>query len=153
MLSLFDEFELIISTLEREQIPYAVCGGLAYGLHVEPRATKDIDLLLVADDVERVKKALLPCGYKFFSTPMFFANSQIELHKLTKIEQGSGDYLFLDLLVIRSPLWEKVWENRIRLLYKDKPVWVVSREWLIWMKMLRSSPQDLVDIQNLKEAA
>jgi hypothetical protein len=151
MLSIYQEFETVIAKLEQEQIPYALCGGLAVGLHTEPRATKDIDILLLAKDVESVKKTLLSCGFKFFSTPMHFADSQIELHKLTKIEPGGKDYLHLDLLVIKSPPWEKVWQNRQRLLYKDQPIWVVSREWLIWMKMLRGSPQDLVDIENLKK--
>ena len=151
MLSVYQEFETVIAKLEQTRIPYALCGGLAVGMHTEPRATKDIDILLLTEDVESVKKVLLQCGFKFFSTPMYFANSQIELHKLTKIEPGGKDYLFLDLLVIKSPIWEKVWQNRHRLLYKNQPLWVVSREWLIWMKMLRSSPQDLVDIENLRK--
>ena len=151
MLSVYQEFEVVIAKLEQVQIPYALCGGLAVGMHTEPRATKDIDILLLTEDVESVKKVLLQCGFKFFSTPMYFADSQIELHKLTKIEPRGKDYLFLDLLVIKSPIREKVWQSRQRLLYKNQPLWVVAREWLIWMKMLRSSPQDLVDIENLKK--
>jgi hypothetical protein len=71
MLSIYQEFETVIAKLELEQIPYALCGGLAVGLHTEPRATKDIDILLLANDVESVKKTLLTCGFKFFSTPMY----------------------------------------------------------------------------------
>jgi len=82
---------------------------------------------------------------------MFFANSQIELHKLTKIEPGGDSYLFLDLLVIKTPMWKQVWDSRERLLFRGQPVWTVSRESLIWMKKLRSSYQDLADIENLEQ--
>jgi hypothetical protein len=150
-MDVFKEFKSVIVTLEREQIPYALCGGLAVGVHAEPRATKDIDILLLTEDVERTKQALLSCGFKFFSTPMFFADSQIELHKLTKIDRNSGDYIFLDLVMIKSPEAPKVWESRQRLVWENQSMWVVSREWLIWMKKLRSSPLDLIDIEALEK--
>lgn len=151
-MDVFKEFKSVIATLEQAQIPYALCGGLAVGVHAEPRATKDIDILLVAEDVERAKKALLACGFKFFSTPMFFADTKVELHKLTKIDRNIGDYLFLDLLQIKSPEAVKIWESRQRLVWENQPIWVVSREWLIWMKKLRSSPLDLIDIDALEKS-
>lgn len=152
MLNVFDEFESVIKTMEKQGIPYALCGGLAVGVHTEIRATKDIDLLLLADDVERAKEALLSCGFQFFTEPMLFANSRIELHKLTKIEPRGRDYLFLDLMVIKTSEWKTIWESRQRLQWQDQPIWVVSRDGLIWMKKLRSSPQDLVDIEKLENA-
>jgi len=106
--------------------------------------------VLLMNDVERVKQALRPIGFKFFSSPMFFANSQIEVHKLTKIEPGGKDYLFLDLLIIRSPVVDKIWESRQRLEWETQPVWVINKEWLIWMKLLRNSAQDLADIEKLR---
>jgi hypothetical protein len=127
-----------------------LCGGLAVGIYAEVRATKDIDLLLLAEDIERVKDVLKPCGYKFFSTPMVFADSQIELHKLTKIDPESHDYLFLDLLVVKSPEWQKIWKSRTRLEWRGERLWVVSRDHLIWLKSLRNSPQDKVDIERLR---
>jgi len=150
-MDVFKEFESVVATLEHEQIPYALCGGLAVGVHAEPRATKDIDILLLTEDVERTKQVLLSCGFKFFSTPMFFADSQIELHKLTKIDRNIGDYIFLDLLLIKSPEATKIWESRQRLMWENQSIWVVSREWLIWMKRLRSSPLDLIDIDALEK--
>jgi len=150
-MDLFKEFKSVIATLEHEQIPYALCGGLAVGIHAEPRATKDIDILLLTKDVERTKQALLSCGFKFFSTPMFFVNSQIELHKLTKIDRNSGDYIFLDLVLMKSPEAAKVWKSRQRLVWENQSMWVVSIEWLIGMKRLRSSPLDLIDIEALEK--
>ena len=149
----FKEFKSVISTLEQAQIPYALCGGLAVGVHAEPRATKDIDILLLTEDVERTKQALLLCGFKFFSTPMFFAENKIELHKLTKIDRNIGDYIFLDLVLIKSPETAKIWESRQRLVWENQPIWIVSREWLIWMKKLRSSPLDLIDIDALEKSS
>lgn len=60
MLNIFTELENITEALDQRKIPYALCGALAVGVYAEPRATKDIDLLLLAEDVEHVKETLSP---------------------------------------------------------------------------------------------
>lgn len=65
MIDILKEFQTIITTLENKEIPYALCGGLAVGIYAEVRATKDIDLLLLAEDVERVKLHWSRVGISF----------------------------------------------------------------------------------------
>ena len=52
-------------------------------------------------------------------------------------------------------LWAKkirpVWESRVEADWEGGKLSVVSREGLISLKMMRSSPQDLADIQALQE--
>ena len=48
MLDLYEEFRAVVTALEDRDIDYAVCGGLAVAVYTEPRATVDIDLLVLS---------------------------------------------------------------------------------------------------------
>ena len=54
MSTLLDEFKSITAALNDAGIDYAVCGGWAMAIHGLPRATMDIDLLVLADDLDRI---------------------------------------------------------------------------------------------------
>lgn len=47
------ELEALVDALNGDGVPYALCGGLALGIHGHPRTTIDIDLLVEAADVSR----------------------------------------------------------------------------------------------------
>jgi hypothetical protein len=149
---LYTEFEAALEVLEQHQINYAVCGGLAVTLLAQPRLTQDIDILVHPDDCDKGKTILLPLGFKFFSTPMRFDNDTVEVHKLTKIEIGGNDYLFLDLVVAISPFSQKILTERIRLSWRNKQIWIVSREGLIKLKESSKRPKDLLDLETLRES-
>ncbi len=59
--------------------------------------------------------------------------------------------MILDLLLVDSAALESVWQTRQSFEWEGRKVWIVSREGLISLKRLRGSPQDLVDIEKLKE--
>jgi hypothetical protein len=46
-MSLYSEFQQIIDAMDSNGIPYALCGGLAMAVYNLPRATMDIDLLIL----------------------------------------------------------------------------------------------------------
>ncbi len=150
MLDLYTEFETVIEALEEHQINYAVCGGLAVSFFAQPRLTQDIDVLLAPAECERCKEILLPLGFQFLSTPMRFDTDTVEVHKLTKIEPGGADYIFLDLIAAISPLTQKILAEHVRLSWKEKPVWIVSRDGLIKLKKAAKRPKDFLDLDALK---
>ena len=150
MLDLYAEFEKALDILEQNQINYALCGGLAVTFLAQPRFTEDIDILVSPNDCERCKAALLPLGYKFFSTPMRFDNDLVEVHKLTKIDAKVNDYIFLDVISAISPAAQEILSKRMRLAWQDKQVWVVSREGLIKLKENSKRAKDQIDIEALK---
>ena len=150
MLDLYVEFEKALAALEQHQINYALCGGLAVTFLAQPRFTEDIDILVSPDDCERCKAILQPLGFKFFSTPMCFDNDIVEVHKLTKIDPGDHDYIFLDVISAISAAAQKILSQRIRLAWKDKQVWVVSRAGLIKLKQASKRPKDQLDIDALQ---
>ena len=52
-MDLYKEFFIPVDLFSRNDIDYAVCGGLAVAFYGYPRFTKDIDLLLVVSDASR----------------------------------------------------------------------------------------------------
>ena len=150
MFDLYEEFKSIISALEEEGIDYAVCGGLAMAVHGLPRATVDIDLLILAERLEEAKSAVRSLGYTIEAQPMTFHKGAIEIRRLSKIDPSDGDLLMINFLLV-TPAVEAAWDNRIRVASPKGSVSVVSREGLIALKSFRRSGQDMADIEHLKE--
>jgi hypothetical protein len=150
MLDLYDEFKAIITTLNEREIDYAVCGGLAMAVYGLARATVDIDLLIAADDFERVKQAVNPLGYTIEAIPMTFAKGAVEIRRLSKIDPDSGDLLMLDCLLV-TPQIEGAWNSRTESAWEDGTLRIVSRDGLIALKSLRANAQDVEDIKRLKD--
>lgn len=152
MLDLYLELDAVLTIFEQHKINYALCGGLAVSVYAKPRMTQDIDILVDAVHCEPCKELLSPSGFKFFAIPMRVNNNSVEIHKLTKIDSNSGDYLFLDLVIPISLEARMILEQKIRIKWQDKKVWIVSREGLLSLKKLSNRPKDLLDIENLSGA-
>ena len=147
-LDLYQELVAVTGALDAARLPYAVCGGLAVAIHGAPRFTRDLDLLVLPADVERVKAVAKALGFTAESLPMRFKPSG-EMHRVIKFA-GSGEFLTLDLLLAGEEL-EPVWRSRERLSAEGKDLWVVSRKALLSMKLAAGRPQDLLDAQKLAE--
>ena len=52
MAFLLDEFTKLIEAFEDAEIDYAVCGGMAMAIQGFPRATIDIDLMILAESLD-----------------------------------------------------------------------------------------------------
>jgi hypothetical protein len=147
---LYEEFNSIVSALEEHGIDYAVCGGLAMAVHGLPRATVDIDLLILGESLEEVRELARTLGYTIEAFPMTFSRGAVEIRRLSKIDRDSGIVLSLDLLLVTPEIVE-IWQSRTEVAWEAGSLWVVSRRGLMALKSLRSSAQDLADIEQLKE--
>ena len=150
MLDLLEEFRSIVSALEAAGIPFAVCGGLAVAIHSRPRATVDVDLLLPGDQIDSCKAVVRELGYTIEAGPMVIRPDVIEMHRMSKADEESGDLLSVDLWVVTREL-EPVWSGGTRVGWEYGELPVVSRAGLIQMKRLRGSGQDQDDIRSLEE--
>ena len=72
MATLLEEFTNIINALNERKIDYAVCGGWAMAILGYPRATIDIDLLILSDDLEKTWKIAESFGYDVEGLPLHF---------------------------------------------------------------------------------
>lgn len=150
MASLLDEFVNFTETLNREKIDYAICGGWAMAIHGVPRATIDIDLLVLSEDLEKVWKAAQNLGYDVEGLPLHLYDGVIEIRRISKIDKESKRLFTLDFLLVTEQL-KKVWENRELIEWGDGKTWTVSREGLILLKTISGREQDLLDIKKLRE--
>lgn len=146
-MNLAEEFDKLVGALEAGEARYAIAGGLAVAVWGAPRATADIDLLVLGEDVPALLELVRPLGFIHEALPMKFSDG-VEVRRVTKLE--AGDALTLDLLVGGESLAE-VWQGRVRLPTEHGHMSVVSREGLIRMKLAANRPQDLVDVERLRE--
>jgi len=51
------DFKELLEEFAREGVEHVVIGGYAFAFHVEPRATKDLDLLIEGSDEDRARDA------------------------------------------------------------------------------------------------
>ena len=148
MATLLDELSQLISALDENEIEYAVCGGLSLAIHGFARATLDIDILIRAESLEKAYKIAETKGFDIRGLDISFKESAVEIRRVSKIDDN-GEVLSLDLLLV-TPQVEDVWETREKIDFLGKRLSVVSRKGLIKMKTLAGRPQDLADIERLK---
>lgn len=149
MIDLFDELKALIARLDGDRVDYALCGGLALAVHAIPRATVDIDILVPREAVENAKASARRLGFTIEANVMKFAKGSVEIHRVSKIDQDSGDLLMLDILVV-TPKTRSAWMSRQEVEWEQGRLSVVSKTGLIALKLLRNSGQDKEDIRKLK---
>jgi hypothetical protein len=143
----FHELKVLAASLDAAGVDYALCGGVALAIHGAPRATQDIDLLVRPESIELLRKTARACGFTFESLPMDFS-SGISVLRFTKLIEGQP--FMLDALLV-GPSTERVWQDRQTAEIDGGTLRVVSREGLVSLKLAAGRPQDLVDVQRLRE--
>ena len=148
-MDLFEEFIQVTREFKKENIEYALCGGLAMAVYAFPRATLDIDILIEPKTLEKAKAIAKKLGFTIDAGLMKFSDGAIQIHRLTKITPASSDPLMLDMLLLTPEIME-IWESKQILTWDQGDLPVVSPKGLIKLKSLRLSGQDQDDIKNLK---
>ena len=148
MATLLQELLDVTSDLERNGIEYAVCGGLALAIHGFARATLDIDILILAENLEKAYQVAAKKGFDIKGLDMSFKERAVEIRRVSKIDDD-GEVLSLDLLIV-TPFVEDVWATKEKVVVSNSELVVVSKEGLIKMKTLANRPQDLADIERLQ---
>lgn len=150
MSSLLEEFVKLTETLNQAKIDYAICGGWAMAIHGLPRATIDIDLLVLSENLDEVWNVAQNLGYDVEGLPLHFHDGIIEIRRISKIEKETKRLFTIDFLLVTEVLKE-VWEKRELIEWEDGKTWTVSREGLIRLKIISGREQDLLDVKKLKE--
>ena len=148
-MNLYEELVSVVDILLKSQIDFALCGGVAVAFHGYSRFTKDIDLLIQSEDVEKLKSVVDSLGFKFFTGPIAFGGNtpqRREIYRISKIE--NKELLTLDLVIV-NPLLEEVWQDREVFEWRGCRVPVVSALGLYKMKRLAGRDQDILDLKML----
>ena len=148
-MDLLNELKALVKRLDDEKIEYALWGGLAMAVYALARATLDIDIMVESGTLDKVKRAVHDLGFTVNAKPMKFHNGRISIHRVSKIESETGEFLMLDLLIV-TPETVKAWETRTKVEWEGGMLNVVSPEGLILLKSFRRSGQDQDDIKYLR---
>ena len=138
------ELRALIVALNQASIEYALCGGLAVAFHGYSRFTKDIDILIARDSLERALKVAEGVGFLDSSGRIAFPD--VELYRVLKT--AGSEHMILDWMVI-SDIESKVWSEKTWFDWEGLPICVVSPAGLVMMKRNAGRDQDLLDIKML----
>ena len=140
----------LLRALNAHDVKFLVVGGYAFGAYTEPRATKELDIFIRADESnsEAVYRALADFG--------------APLHNLSPADFRDGSCFQIgtppgriDILQqIDGITFDEAWKNRVEAdLAGDMRVAVISREDLIRNKLASGREQDLLDVKKLRASA
>lgn len=144
MQTLESELRELIRLFNDEQVSYALCGGMAVGIHGHPRFTQDIDILIPPESLDQARAVAGKAGFLDESGRIPFADSDV--YRVVKIE--GAESRMLDLLVPKR-LDTIAWTRRQWFDWNGLPICVVSAEGLVEMKRAAGRDVDLLDIKNL----
>jgi len=148
MFDITDELRTLVAAFHKQEIDYALCGGMAMAVHGRLRMTIDIDLLILSASLDEVLRIANSLGYNVRGKDLSFANGAIEIRRVSKIDSADGELLSLDLLLVTPEIIE-MWDSRVEGEWEGGKLSVVSASGLIALKRLRGSLQDLADIDAL----
>jgi Nucleotidyl transferase of unknown function (DUF2204) len=141
----------LLSALNAQNVKYLVVGGYAVGVHAEPRATKDLDIFIKADQEngEAVFRALAAYG------------APLAGYSVADFSDGGSWFqmgqppLRIDILQqIDGVDFDEAWERRVETkIDGELPVHVISMDDLIRNKLACGRPRDLLDVEELRHAA
>lgn len=116
----------VAEALDRERVPFFLIGGLAVSTWVEPRATKDMDIVLKVrrKDATRVKKALVAAGTHATSLELRILMEK----RFVRFKTGGP---LLDVRVCVSPHDLKAYERAVAIDYESQKIKVATAEDLV----------------------
>ncbi len=147
-MDLYEEFRGLIEVFNRNDVDYAVCGGIAVAIHGYPRFTYDIDLLIRPQDLSVALDAAKSCGF-------LDESGRIPLGSCVAyrvVKSVGSDHLVLDLILINEML-RVVWDSRTDFQWQGLRLCVVSSQGLATMKRMSGRDQDLLDLKMLEGEA
>lgn len=141
----------VIRGLNDRGADYALAGGLAYGALVEPRATTDVDLLILLDEAAPEKIAAL-FSAAFDSVvphpgPMDFRG--LSIWRVVGIRGGKE--VVVDLLLAQSAFLRMALERKRTVEFQGLALPIVTLEDLVILKAMAGRLQDLADLEKIKQ--
>jgi predicted nucleotidyltransferase len=141
----------VARVLNERRMDYALAGGLAYSALVEPRATTDVDVLILleatsSDEVARlfsgVFDSVLP-----HRAPMVLKGVSIWRVIGVKDEQEA----LVDLLLAQSEFHRQALMRKRIVEFQGLALPIVTLEDLILLKAMAGCLQDLADIEHIRQ--
>jgi len=141
----------LIRTFNEHGVEYLLVGGYAFGVHAQPRATKDLDLFIRADarNSDAVFRSL--CKY---GAPLHGLTAKDFRDAKKRLQIGMPPNRIDILQQISGVTFDEAWKDHVNAMIEgDTPTYVISREDLIKNKQAAGREQDILDIKQIQKAA
>jgi hypothetical protein len=148
---LLEELKSLLLAFDDAGVEYALCGGLAMAVYGVPRATMDIDVLVLTSDVARAVDAAKKQGFVLPAGLMEFSGGKIRIHRVSKPGGPNEESIPLDMIEVRENLRE-IWDSRRKVAWDAGTLVVVGKGGLASLKRLRNSLQDQADLSALERS-
>jgi predicted nucleotidyltransferase len=151
----------IFEALDREGVEFLVIGGVAVGFHGFVRATKDVDIVPnpEPENLTRLAAMLTALDAQIEGAEEFKGDELPDPLDPEALALG-GNWVLrtrlgrFDIMqwIGDDPLWEMLSPTAIEAEIGGLPVEFASYESLVALKEQAGRPQDLIDLQRLREA-
>jgi hypothetical protein len=139
----------LVQLFEQLRSPYALMGGLAVRVYGIPRPTYDIDFTVA---MERSRLAEFYQGVQAlgYAVPEQYAAGGVDrvagmpLVKIRLYLEDRG--VDVDLFLAESAYQREALSRRVRQDIEGRPVWIVSPEDLVLLKLVAHRPRDIADV-------
>jgi hypothetical protein len=144
-----EDLKELLRAFNDHAVKFLIVGGYAFGVHAEPRATKDLDIFVRSDEEnsKAVFRALAQYGAPLDDlTPSDFMDG-------TTFQIGQPPARIDILQQIDGVTFDEAWENRIEGTVDGQiQAAVISRDDLIRNKLATGREQDILDVKKLRTA-
>ncbi len=144
---MFPDFKDLLSALNAHRVRYLIVGGYAVGFHAQPRATRDLDILISAD---AANGGALYAALAKFGAPLEGLTAQDLVEPGSFFRMGTPPVMVDILSRISGVDFEEAWQRRVDVAIDGSlSVPFISREDLLAAKLAAGRPQDLADVAAL----
>lgn len=138
--------ELAHRALSSTDAPYCVIGALALGVWGTPRATYDVDVLILAqhNHPQPFLDLLRTAGFAVNQT--WYDANPMAREVVLRLAHPTAPHFPVDLVFSLSPFDRAVLDRRQPVAFHGVTIWMSSPEDLILMKLRASRPRDFDDV-------
>jgi predicted nucleotidyltransferase len=142
----------LVELFDRLQLRYAVMGGIAVRVYGIPRPTHDVDFTVAIDRgrLPELYREVMRLGYTVpeeFTTGWVDQVAGLPLIRFRLYNQGYS--IDIDIFLAESDFQRQMLARRQCVAVGSQPVWMVSAEDLILLKLVAARPRDLSDIADI----
>jgi len=144
-----EDLKELLRAFNAQAVKYLIVGGYAYGVHAEPRATKDLDLFIRSDE-ENSKAVYLALAQ--YGAPLGGLTAA-DFRDGTVFQIGQPPARIDILQRIDGVSFDEAWKRRVEgLVDGEIRAAVISRDDLIRNKLASGREQDILDVKKLQAA-
>jgi hypothetical protein len=150
---LLNTLKSLSTLLSEARVSHCLIGGLAVAILAKPRATEDIDLLILVEEKDRSSISdLMKKKFEIIQdhNVMHFENATIWRTILGSPAGDETSFVIVDFLLADKEIYREAVLHPMNLTIDHVTIPVATSENLIRIKELSNRPQDLLDIAALK---